>query len=246
MMQPRSLRLLSRLVLAGLVALAAVAFVACSGKDDATAGTTGDSKPVSNAATSGNPPSAGSSDASAGGDSSTLSGAFDGLFRMSSGTGADSRPRPQTSAKPTKDDERYVRQICVAATNLFVALSKLDDKPNASKTPDISSADDFGKAFADMFGALMGPLADFLDGFAKAQPPKDLQDWHAKAAKYMTEAAKSLRNGDFEALNSLDSAKLPDPPDDVMARVDKAAGNVKECSDLDKLSMQTASVFGRN
>jgi len=237
MTQSRAARLLSKLVLAGLLAVAATAFVACSGKDDNKAGGTNDSKTGSSSSDKG--------DSSKGDGAGTRSGAFDSLFRMSSGdAGTTSSPRPQTSAKPTKDDERYVRQICVAATDFIKALEKLDDKANASKTPEINSAEDFGEAFAQMFGMLMGPMADFLDGFAKAQPPKDLQEWHSKAAKYMTEAAKSLRKGDFEALNNLDDANLPDPPEEVMARVEKAVENVKECTELDKLSADGSSLFG--
>jgi hypothetical protein len=62
----------------------------------------------------------------------------------------------------------------------------------------------------------------------------------------MTEAAKSLRKGDFEALDKLDSADLPDPPEEAMARVEKAVDNVKECSELEKLSDKSTSLFGGN
>jgi hypothetical protein len=237
MKESKAAGLLSRLVLAGLIAVVATAFVACSGKDDDKGAGTNDSKADSSSSDKG--------DSQKSGSPSTRSGAFDNLFRLSSGdSGTGSSPRPQTSAKPTKDDERYVRQICVAATEFIKALEKLDDKANASKTPEITSADDFGKAFAEIFGLLMGPMADFLDGFARAQPPKDLQEWHAKAAKYMTDAAKSLRKGDFEALNKLDGANLPDPPEEAIARVEKAVENVKECTELDKLSAQGSSLFG--
>ncbi len=232
MTHSRATRFLGRLLLAGFIAVVAAAFVACSSRDDDGAG-------------SKNNASSGSSSSNTGAGANSRRGAFDDLFRLSSGeAGTDSRPRPQTSANPTRDDERYVRQICVAATDFIKALEKLDDKANASKTPDISSAEDFGEAFAQMFQMLMGPMADFLDGFAKAQPPKDLQEWHSQAARYMTEAAKSLRKGDFEALEKLDSAGLPDPPEEAMARIEKAVENVKECAELEKIGSESSSMFG--
>jgi hypothetical protein len=163
---------------------------------------------------------------------------------MGSGaSGAGNAARPQTSASPTKEDEQYVRQICVAATGFVKAIEKIGDSASSNGSKEITSEEDFAKAFGDLFDAMMGPMADFLDGFAKATPPKDLKDWHAQAAKVMHDAATSLRKGDFAALEKLDSSKLADPPAEAMARLEKAVANVKECNELEQLG-QDGSLFG--
>lgn len=226
-------------MMVGVTAVAAFVAVGCGDKDESK--DTGSSKEK---------PAATKVAEKAGRDSQDSPSFFGGsdspLGRLFAATTANEGTKPQSSAKPTKEDERFARQICVAGIKFVDKLEKLSEKLDQAGAGSDSSDDmeDFGAALELMFEGIMDPLADFLDDFAKADPPKDMAGWHKEAAKVMKEMAKALRDGDFEALESFDESAIPEPPAEASARIEAAVAEVKECQELEKRSNETGDIFG--
>jgi hypothetical protein len=218
--------------LAGLLALS----VACGGKDDENKDTATAAASEQQDLVSEEPDVADDSDRSGSEALASLS-PFGDMFKG----GDDDAPAATTSAKPTKDDERYAKEICVAGAKMFAAIEK------ASKDleeQDMDSEEDLGAAFEAIFALMGEPLADFFEGFADAHPPKDLAEWHKETAKVMRATAKTLRDGDFSALMMIDETALPEPPAEAAARVEKAVAQVKECRELAEFAETSEDFFG--
>lgn len=206
-----------------LVVALSTSLVACGGKDDNKNNDKGGADGGDSTSSSDSPASL----------PPLLGGSGSPLGRL---FGSGDESLPQTSAEPTKDDERFAGQVCAAGIEFFKAMEKLAKELESKSSGDDTSAEDFGEVFGKLFEGMMGPLADFLDAFAKAQPPKDLAEWHKQAGKAMQEVAKALRKGDFEALADFDDSSIAEPPAEPSARLEKAFARVKECKELEKLS----------
>ena len=151
-------------------------------------------------------------------------------------------------ARATGSDQEFAKGLCVAGQHFLDKMTKgFATPPSNSSTP--ASMDDLGNVFAAFFLNLAPAFEGLAKDFKALKPPKDLAQWHADAAAKLDAAVKALKDGKFDdpALNDLGSDAIPPLPQDVQDRLDKAAANIKECQDLDKLSNSTGegtSMFG--
>jgi len=119
----------------------------------------------------------------------------------------------------TGSDEAFVASICKAFATFSTDLDKT--MKDASSITDEKEA---AKKFA-------APFETLAKNFSNAKPPKDLKDWHSKASKTLTDAAKAMKDGDLKALENIDD--LPDPPKDASDRMEKIAKDNKDCQAAD-------------
>ena len=120
----------------------------------------------------------------------------------------------------TGSDEKYVADICKAAAQFFDEVQKATSSASAS-----ASEEDVMKAFQK-------PFETFASNLEKAKPPKDLKDWHAQAVKQIKSFAEAIKKGDFEALANSENV-FPDPPQDVVDRLEKIAASNTDCQRAD-------------
>ena len=118
----------------------------------------------------------------------------------------------------TGTDEKYVASICKAGAEFATAMEKL--------SKDLASEKDLEKAAEKA----AEPFEDFAKAFAKANPPKDLKEWHDDASDALDKAVKGLKDGNFDALGD---ELMPDPPKDISDRLTKVADKNKDCQDAD-------------
>lgn len=148
-----------------------------------------------------------------GGDDDTSSSS--GTSTGGSGGGGDSSVKVNNS---TGSDEKFVADVCKAYKTFADDLSKA--QANAAN---VKNEADAAKLFSD-------PLEKLVAAFAKASPPKDLKEWHAAAAKQMSDTVASLKKGgDLSAFG--DVAALADPPQDAIDRLTKIADKNQDCKD---------------
>jgi hypothetical protein len=133
-----------------------------------------------------------------------------------SSSGDDSGAKISTS---TGSDEKFVADICSA----FKTFSD-DFTKNSADTSKIKTEEDAVKLFYEPFDKL-------AKSFAKANPPKDLKEWHTDASKQLTAAAASMKKGDMSALDSFDT--LAEPPQAASDRLSKVAEKNKDCQAAD-------------
>jgi hypothetical protein len=126
-------------------------------------------------------------------------------------------------SQATGSDEKYVGQICQAMKTFTVSLDKA--------TADISSsgsAADVDKLLEKM----AAPFEQLAKDFSKANPPKDMKDWHTAATKALSDVAKSLKDAKgLEALSALGDDPFPPPPAGVEERLSKIADSNKDCQE---------------
>jgi hypothetical protein len=220
-------RRVARIVaLVALSLMSAVALAACGGDDDSGPGNA----------------------TSAAKDSATRSaagGAAVARLFSQAGSAVDTSA-VRDVADPTPDDTRFAKQICVAAKDLYLAVEKAAKDMEKSPTPDVQSMDDLGAVFAQLFAVMAEPLGKFVDDFSRAQPPKDLVEWHGQLVKSLRPLVDALKQGDLTKLADLseDAEAMPEPPAAAMARVEKAAESVSECLDLANVAGDAEGLFG--
>ncbi len=122
----------------------------------------------------------------------------------------------------TGSDEKYVGQICKAMKTFSVSLEK------ASADLSSGSAGDVDKLLEKM----AAPFEQLARDFSKANPPKDMKDWHTAATKALNDIAKALKDAKgLEALSALGDNPFPEPPAGVEERLSKIADSNKDCKD---------------
>ncbi|MBI5947668.1 MAG: hypothetical protein HY875_05995 [Chloroflexi bacterium] len=131
------------------------------------------------------------------------------------GSGGDTGGNVQTGS-----DEKYVGQICKAMKTFTTSLD--------AATKDLSSASngDVDKLLEKM----AAPFDQLAKDFGKANPPKDMKDWHVAATKALQDIAKSLKDAKgLDALDALGEDPFPEPPAGVEERLSKLADNNADC-----------------
>ena len=122
-----------------------------------------------------------------------------------------------SSAGGTGSDEKYVADICGAFKTMSDALTKITADPKKLGNE------------KDAITAFSKPFDQLAKDFAKANPPKDLKDWHKEATKSLNGAADAIKKGDLSALQGL--GNLPDPPKGADERLSKIAEKNKNCKE---------------
>lgn len=142
-------------------------------------------------------------------------------FAACGGDDDDSSSGGSTSSGGNGTDEKFVADICKAGANFSDAVQKLLSDPTK-----LASEGDAAKALA-------GPMDDFANAFAKANPPKDLKSWHDDASKAMKDAAKELKAGKTDGTFFSGDSPIGDPPKEAQDRLTKIADNNKDCQKAD-------------
>jgi ABC-type glycerol-3-phosphate transport system substrate-binding protein len=124
------------------------------------------------------------------------------------------------SNNPTGSDEKYVTQLCTGFGDFQDSFFKVLTSLTAT-----SSEKDVQKA-------LEKPIDDLVKAMERANPPKDVKQYHDDAVKQLQAMQKQIKSGNLDALGD-DEGVFPDPPQDVQDRLAAAAANVKECDGLD-------------
>lgn len=122
----------------------------------------------------------------------------------------------------TGSDEKYVADICKAASQFFEDLQKITQDAASSGSVDES----------ELMKKFQKPFENFASNLEKAKPPKDLQDWHAQAVKQIKSYSEAIKKGDTEALENSEDV-FPEPPQAVTDRLEKVAASNKDCQEAD-------------
>ena len=121
----------------------------------------------------------------------------------------------------TGSDEKYVSDLCKATLDFSKAIEKVSSDPSK-----LSSAGDISKAFS-------GPFEDYAKAISKANPPKDLKEYHNQVVKTLNDASKAMKGGGgLEGLAALGN-DFPEPPQATQDRLQKIADKNKDCKDAD-------------
>jgi hypothetical protein len=123
-----------------------------------------------------------------------------------------------SSSGGTGSDEKFVADICKAGATFFAKLEKL--------APEIAT-----KSEAEQAKAAAPAMEDFANAFAKANPPKDLKEWHDETAKTMKDAVAELKAGKTDGTFFSGDSPFSDPPEEAQARLSKIADGNKDCQD---------------
>ncbi len=119
-------------------------------------------------------------------------------------------------------DEEYVKAVCVSVGNLQDEMSSLT--ADAASATDVESL----QKLMDNVAKALDSAADELDD---VNPPADVKDSHDQVVQAFRDAAKSMEDGDIEALNNFDPGTIA-PDEAVQERLSAAARNVDECNGL--------------
>ena len=125
----------------------------------------------------------------------------------------------------TGSDEDYVSSLCKSFGGLVKDFEKLSADPKFIEAV-VSNPEKMGEKLAE-------PYEKLANSFAKAKPPKDLQDWHRTTAKSLSDTAKTLKDGgSLEDIPDSDSA-FPDMPAGPEERLSKVAEKNKDCQEAE-------------
>ncbi len=116
-------------------------------------------------------------------------------------------------------DEEYVDDLCGAFQSLQENMDGLFE--------DLSGEADEQKV-AEAFAE---PFEEFLNELKKARPPADVKPYHDELVDSFEQTVKAIKDGDMNALDNTDD--VSDPPEDIQARLEKAAENNKTCQEVD-------------
>ena len=123
-----------------------------------------------------------------------------------------------SSSGGTGSDAKFVADICKAGAKFAKAMDGLEKE--------LGNETDFSK----IAEKAAKPFEDFQKDFAKANPPKDLVEWHDSTSDALKAAVKGLKDGNFDALGS---DLITEPPAEAADRLSKAADGNKDCADAD-------------
>ena len=129
-------------------------------------------------------------------------------------------------------DQAFVTGLCKS----FSTFSNDVEKALAGPTPS-----DLAKAFEMVFTALVGPMQQFSQSFAKLEPPDDLASWHKDASKQLAAAAKALKDGKFDdpSLQGLSRSPIPDMPAGPRDRLSAISAKTSDCKQFDPFAAAT-------
>ncbi len=81
---------------------------------------------------------------------------------------------------------------------------------------------------------MAAPFEQLAKDFSKANPPKDMREWHSAATKSLNDIAKALKDAKgLDALSALGDDPFPEQPAGVEDRLGKIAESNKDCQDAD-------------
>ena len=117
------------------------------------------------------------------------------------------------------NDEGFVTDLCLAATDLRTGLEKA--------VKDAASSTDPNKAVE----IIAVPIDAFVKSFSKADPPGDLKDWHKAASDELKRKAQDLHDSkSLSSLKGFEDSPVPDPPAAQKQRLRDKAANIQECN----------------
>lgn len=117
------------------------------------------------------------------------------------------------------NDEEFVTDLCVAATDLRTGLEKA--------VKDAASSTEPNKAVE----IIAVPIDVFVKSFSEADPPGDLKDWHDAASNELKRKAQELHDSkSLSSLKGFEDSPVPDPPTAQKQRLRDAAADIRECN----------------
>ncbi len=118
-------------------------------------------------------------------------------------------------------DEAYVAAICTAG-------AKFVEDITSAQADALKSIEDASEADAEKIAAkaMAEPAQNFAKNIKNAKAPSDVKSYHNQMVSTLEKAAKGLKDGD---INALDSLNIDDAPKDVGDRLDKLASANKDC-----------------
>ncbi len=144
-------------------------------------------------------------------------------FAGCSGDGATATPTEgptPTRAPATNDDRAYAKAVCTAFGRYLASFSA-----ETQRNPQL---------FADqkkLLAAAAPILATFEKDLKKADPPKDVANFHKALVEKVTVIAKKAKDGQIVSTQELGGITkgAPLPPETVRARLADAAQGIPEC-----------------
>lgn len=115
-------------------------------------------------------------------------------------------------------DEDFISAICKAGADFFADLEEVDtEETDPSKLME---------SFAE-------PFDKFANAVEDANPPEDLETWHADAVKSLKDIVAKMEDGDVKALDSLGDSPFPEPPAGTQERLNAIAEDNEDCQEAD-------------
>jgi hypothetical protein len=125
-------------------------------------------------------------------------------------------------AKVSGSDEQYVATLCKASLNFSKSFEDIfKDPKNAAK-----NEEDAMKLFVE-------PYEKLVKDMEKANPPKDLKSYHNDMVDSLKKALDGMKKGDIEAIMAVGDTGVPEPPQDVADRLQRAAADNEDCKEAD-------------
>ena len=115
----------------------------------------------------------------------------------------------------TGTDEQYVSTICKASLKLTDAIATASSDPSKVK-----NADDAVKLLSE-------PFQQYLDDLKRANPPKDVKDYHDQTVKALSDSLAKLKKDKNPA--ALSGADQPQPSQAIKDRLSKVADTNEDC-----------------
>jgi len=117
-------------------------------------------------------------------------------------------------------DERYLTELCTGFGQFTEGfLEAVSDLSNESSDREIQDA-------------LEKPIDDLVKAMERAEPPRDVRDYHEDSLDQIKDLQEQVRAGNLEALTRQDEGVVPEPPEEVQARLSAVAANISECQGL--------------
>ena len=130
------------------------------------------------------------------------------------GGGGDKK---QDAVRKPGTDAEYVGTICAAYRVFTGEVDAVLKRPDQLKTAQ------------DVTEKLSPPVSKLAAAFANANPPADLAEWHAQAAKDLTATVERLKAGKLDAAAALGVNPIPAVPGEVAGRLNGVAANNADC-----------------
>ena len=116
-------------------------------------------------------------------------------------------------------DEDFVDGLCGAFKDFEDDFTKIFANP-----ADLGDEEDAAKAMAE-------PFENLAKAFGDLNPPKDLEDWHKDASDALDDAAKQLKDGNFDEGIFAEESPIEEPPQAAQDRLEKLINDNEDCKD---------------
>lgn len=118
----------------------------------------------------------------------------------------------------TGSDASYVAALCKASKTFSDDMTKVTKDPSKLTDPK-----DIAKAFVEPFDA-------FAKAVSKAKPPSDMKEYHSQMVKVLNDIVAQLKSGNSDSMTTTFN-DLPQPPQGLQDRLQKAAAKNTDCVD---------------